>query len=153
MLRGMVRAIGGRALLTMIALGTLGACGAGERTQGYVELLVRGGCEGSAALRLEGTVTDVVEHRELCEGRVVRELPAGLYRLSWQASAADARQLEAAPPLESPPLLSVIAGRSTVLRLSVQVAPPPELEQAVITAEGEPVEPGCSELAAHAGPS
>jgi hypothetical protein len=115
-------------LVVLGVLGVLGACSAPlEHSVGHVEVLAAGACDDALGgqLRLEGTATAVIALDQLCQGLVVRELPAGLYRLSWQGSADEDGVAGTAPaPLQIPPLLGVLAGRSTLVRLTLEVAPP-----------------------------
>jgi hypothetical protein len=113
-------------IVSAVVLGLLGACSAPrEGPAGRVEVNVQGPCEGARGgqLRLEGDSTIVLSARELCQGSLVRELPAGPYRMAWQASAED----DAAAPatLRGTALLSVLAGRSTLVRLTLETAPSP----------------------------
>ena len=122
----------------------LGACSAPrEHPQGQVELVAAGACDGALGgqLRLEGSSTLVIAGRELCQGPLVRELPPGSYRLSWQDSVDGDEAASSPPPLQKPTLLGVLAGRSTLVRLTLEVAP----------AAGSAT--ACSDAADHAGPS
>jgi hypothetical protein len=70
-------------------------------------------------LQLDGVVDDnmlFVSGEELCKGRVVtRELPAGLYSVSWQANVDDAEGEHWA--LRGPSIVNVFPGQVTRLRL------------------------------------
>jgi hypothetical protein len=113
--------------VSMVVLGLLGACSSAPREgpAGHVEVSVQGACDSARGgqLRLEGSSTIVIGVRELCQGALVRELPAGSYRVAWQGSAED----DATSPatLRATALLSVLAGRSTRLRLTLETAPSP----------------------------
>lgn len=158
MLRRVDCASWSRFLAPAVMLGLLGACSAPlERALGSVEVLVPGACDGASAgqLRLEGTSTVVVPGRELCLGSVVRELPAGLYRLSWQGSADDGMAATAPAQPQSPALLSVLAGRSTLLRVTLETAAAsPALDSALSEYDDHaPSATACSYSASRAGPS
>jgi hypothetical protein len=70
-------------------------------------------------LQLDGVVDDnmlLVSGEELCKSRfVTRELPAGLYSVSWQSSVDDAEGERWA--LRGPSIVSVFPGQVTRLRL------------------------------------
>jgi hypothetical protein len=135
-------------------LALLGACSAPrERPLGYVEVHVAGVCDSarSGQLRLEGGATAVVSGGELCLGSVVRELPEGSYRLSWAGGEND-DGLSLPAELRGPALLSVLAGRRTLLRLTVEeAAASPALDPAV--SAGDPSDAACSYFSAREGPS
>lgn len=113
-----------RVIVSLVVLGLLGACSAPrEGPAGHVEVSVQGPCDGARTgqLRLEGASTIALSGRELCQGSFVRELPAGSYRVAWQGNAED----DVTATLRGTALLSVLPGRSTLLRLTLETAPSP----------------------------
>jgi hypothetical protein len=121
----------------IVLLVTLGACNAGETGfAGYLEVLPRSQnevCDAVAPghLRLDGVVDaagTVVSGEELCKGGVIRrELPAGLYSVSWQPNTGDdASESGERWALRGPTVVSVFPGQVTRLRVQ-QVTPDDEL--------------------------
>lgn len=156
MLRGIDCASVSRALTCAATLSLLGACSArGEATQGHVEVLVSGVCDGvlDGQLRLEGVTTAVVPGAELCQGSLIRELPAGLYSLTWQGSAPDGATTAPASAWQGPTLLGVLAGRTTRLQMTLESLPSPALSDASEVDDDAQPEETCSYLADRAGPS
>jgi hypothetical protein len=83
-------------------------------------------------LQLDGVVDDnilLVSGEELCKSRfVTRELPAGLYSVSWQPSSDDAEGEHWA--LRGPSIVSVFPGQVTRLRLRQIASDRPLLSRA-----------------------
>jgi hypothetical protein len=82
-------------------------------------------CAVAGELQLEGIDAPAqlrVSGAELCSATAVRrELPPGLYRLSWRSAAqSEALGLPAPSPLRGPAMLSVLPGRATRLRLQLE---------------------------------
>ncbi len=135
-------------------LSALGACSArSEAVPGHVEVLVSGVCDGArdGQLRLEGVTSAVVTGGELCQGSIVRELPPGLYSLSWQDSAHE--RAAAASAWQGPTLLSVVAGRTTRLRVTLDSLLSPALSAASEGDDAVRAEETCGHAAERAGPS
>jgi hypothetical protein len=145
-------------VLAVVALAVLGAC---ERPVaapvGYVEVM--GAPPRGAAcdvvlpgdLRLEGVEASeslLVSVAELCAGAPLRrELPPGLYTLSWQSAAQrDGLAPREPSPLRGPTVVSLFPGQLT--RLHVQVEAPRAAEVSTATASrdvGSPEPtPACS---------
>lgn len=88
-------------------------------------------CNGAppGKLRLQGldaSARALVSGVELCAGTPVRrELPPGLYTLSWQAALPRA-ELEAseASPLHGPTIVSLFSGQITLVRVQLEATQP-----------------------------
>jgi hypothetical protein len=103
----------------------LAACNADVGPSGYLEILPNGSeetvCDAAVPgqLQLDGLVDDhllTVSGEELCKGRAVtRELPAGLYGVSWQPNIDEAAGEHWV--LRGPSVVSVFPGQVTRLRL------------------------------------
>jgi hypothetical protein len=158
MLQPIDRASWSRFLALAALLTALCACGTrGGVRSGHVEVRVSGDCDGArdGQLRLEGAWTTVISGGELCQGPFVRELPAGLYSLSWRGSTLDNGMMaSASPPLRGPALVGVLAGRTTRLQLTLESPPSPALSSETGAGDGTIGGPTtCSQLAHRAGPS
>jgi hypothetical protein len=117
----------------------LAACNRAEvGPSGYVEVFPNhsedAACDAAVPgqLQLDGVVDDnilLVSGEELCKSRVVtRELPAGLYSVSWQPSADDADSEHWA--LRGASIVSVFPGQVTRLRLRQIASDRPLLSRA-----------------------
>ncbi|MEO8179087.1 MAG: hypothetical protein ABI895_09665 [Deltaproteobacteria bacterium] len=105
---------------------------------GYVEVvgaLGRGvACDGAGDLRLEGLDAPalvLVSGGELCAGVPLRrELPPGLYALSWQNAQEVAPDHREPSLLRGPAVVSLFPGQLTRLRVQVEASPAPGVSAA-----------------------
>jgi len=119
--------------LAALALLWLSACGARPATAAYFELM--GAPDQTACdvappgeLRLQGLDAPAraqVSGAELCAGAPIqRELPPGLYTLSWQRlEQADALDTGEASPLRGSSVVSLFAGQITRVHVQVETTP------------------------------
>jgi len=117
-------------VLAALLLPVLAACSEQDVVRaGAFELSTSSGAACDAAppgeLRLEGLDAPahvLVSDAELCAGMLLRrELPPGLYALSWQSAAHDGpREPEL---LRGPAVVSLFSGQVTRLRVELQALP------------------------------
>lgn len=135
----------------VVALSWLSACATHRSTQAAQLELIGApqptACDsappGDLHLRgLDAPVRVQVSGAELCAGLTIqRELPPGLYTLSWQGSAQPAAlDVSEDSLLRGPTVVSLFAGQSTVLR--VQLAPATSASSSDAAVRGEL--PACS---------
>jgi hypothetical protein len=118
-----------RHVLTAALLGALAACDpAGNVSSGYVQILPARSediaCDARVPghLQLDGLVdarVTVVSSEELCQGTFVwRELPAGLYSVTWQPDSSTDREESAEQwTLRGPSVMSILPRQVTRLRV------------------------------------
>lgn len=83
-----------------------------------------GACPAAGELRLQGLAGSallVVSGAALCAGSPQRrELPSGLYSLTWQAALDGAPEPAGASPLQGPAVVSLLPGQLTRLRVQLE---------------------------------
>jgi hypothetical protein len=124
--------------LAAVALSVLGACNEhAVAPAGYLELVGApsrgppcdaGGGDAVGDLKLEGIDAPallLVSGAEICDGALVRrELPPGLYSVSWQSAAHDDALARHQPGmLRGPAVVSLFSGQVTRLRVQIEALP------------------------------